>query len=179
MKKQVICLSVLSTLVFGAAPMSPSVWAKSEEMQLKTTIIDSKGVQVGTAVLTQKGDAVQIHVEAKNLPPGEHGFHFHETGKCDPPDFMSAGPHFNPQGKQHGFKNPKGFHAGDLFNLLVKEDGTVTADLESKTVTLKKGVANSLLKEGGTALMIHEKADDYVTDPTGNSGARIACSVIQ
>ncbi|MED5018657.1 superoxide dismutase family protein [Paenibacillus chibensis] len=179
MKKQAICLSILSTLAFGAAPFSSSAWAKSEELQVKTTIIDSKGVQVGTAVLTQKKDSVLIHVEAKNLPPGEHGIHFHETGKCDPPDFTTAGAHFNPQGKQHGFKNPKGFHAGDLLNIHVKADGTVDADLESKTVTLQKGAANSLLKEGGTSLMIHEKADDYVTDPSGNSGARIACSVIR
>ncbi|MEI0737360.1 superoxide dismutase family protein [Paenibacillus sp. JTLBN-2024] len=179
MKKQAICLSVLSTLVFGAAPMSPSAWAHSEEMQVKTKIIDSKGTEVGTAVITQKADAVQIHVEAKNLPPGEHGIHFHENGKCDPPDFTTAGAHFNPQGKQHGFKNPQGFHAGDLLNIRVNDDGSVVADLESKTVTLKKGASNSLLKPGGTTLMIHEKADDYVTDPSRNSGARIACSVIR
>ncbi|MDR0271465.1 superoxide dismutase family protein [Paenibacillus sp.] len=179
MKKQAICLSVLSTLIFGAAPMSPAAWAKSEELQIKTTIIDTKGVEVGTAVLTQKADVVHIHVEAKSLPPGEHGIHFHENGKCDPPDFMTSGAHLNPESKEHGFKNPKGFHAGDLLNLVVKADGTVNQDLESKTVTLKKDLPNSLLKSGGTSLMIHEKADDYVTDPTGNSGARIACSVIR
>jgi len=178
MKKQVICLSILGSLMLGAAPMNPA-WAKSEELQIKTVIIDSKGAEVGTAVLTQKADAVHIHIEAKNLPPGEHGIHFHETGKCDPPDFKTAGAHFNPQGKQHGFKNPKGYHAGDLLNITVKADGTVNTDLESKTVTLKKGAPNSLLKPGGTSLMIHEKADDYVTDPSGNSGARIACSVIR
>lgn len=178
MRKQVICLGVLGALMFGTAPMNPA-WAKSEELQVKTTIIDTKGAEIGTAVLTQKGDAVHIHLEAKNLTPGEHGIHFHENGKCEPPDFTSAGAHFNPQGKQHGFNNPKGFHAGDLPNITVKADGTVNEDLESKVVTLKKGVPNSLLKEGGTSLMIHEKADDYVTDPSGNSGARIACGVIK
>ncbi|MBE9918406.1 superoxide dismutase family protein [Paenibacillus donghaensis] len=179
MKKQAICLSVLGALVFGTISMSPAAWAKSDDPQIKTKIIDSKGKEVGTAVLTQKDDVVHIHVEAKNLPPGEHGFHFHENGKCDPPDFKTAGAHLNPQGKEHGFNNPKGYHAGDLLNLSVKADGTVSQDLESKTVTLKKGSPNSLLKPGGTALMIHEKADDYVTDPTGNSGARIACAVIR
>ncbi|OZB98417.1 superoxide dismutase family protein [Paenibacillus sp. XY044] len=179
MKKMVMSVCLSAGFLLGAAAATPAAYANSEEPQLKVKIVDSKGGEVGTALLTQKGDAVQIHIEAANLPPGEHGIHFHENAKCDPPDFKTAGAHFNPGGKQHGFHNPKGYHAGDLMNIHVKPDGTVNADLESKSVTLMKGAANSLLKPGGTAIIIHEKADDYVTDPSGNSGNRIACARIE
>jgi len=147
--------------------------------KVKVKIVNDKGRKIGTAVLTQEAGAVRIHLKAKKLPPGIHGIHFHEAGKCEPPKFESAGAHFNPYGKQHGFNNPQGFHAGDLLNLQVGNDGKVETDLISQTVTLKKGEPNSLLREGGTALVIHEKADDYVTDPAGNSGARIACGPIR
>ncbi len=90
----------------------------------------------------------------------------------------TAGAHLNPYQKQHGFNNPHGFHAGDLLNIEVGPDGTVETDLVSPTVTLKRGEPNSLLRDGGTSLMIHEKEDDYVTDPSGNSGSRIACGPI-
>lgn len=180
MKKIVIsvCLS-LSFVLLGAMFVAPGVNVSSKEAQVTVKIINTKGEEVGVALLSQKADAVQLHIEAKNLPPGVHGIHFHETGKCETPDFKSAGAHFNPNHKQHGFNNPNGFHAGDLLNIEVKQDGTVTADLESKTVSLIKGASNSLLKPGGTAIIIHEKADDYVTDPSGNSGNRIGCARIQ
>lgn len=181
MKKNIVYISlgVLSMVLLVAAFVIPAAFADSKEMQVKTTIINSKGEKIGTAVITQQPEGVQLHIEAKNLPPGLHGIHFHEMGKCEAPDFKSAGAHLNPDLKEHGFNNPKGFHAGDLMNIEVKEDGTVTADLESKTVTLTKGASNSLLKPGGTSIIIHEKADDYVTDPSGNSGDRIACGVIK
>ena len=115
----------------------------------------------------------------QTLAQGVHGIHFHEKGKCKGPDFESAGAHLNPGKKQHGFQNPKGFHAGDLPNVTVKDDGTVNADLVTNQVTLEKGQPNSLLKKGGTALVIHAQADDYKTDPSGNSGARIACGAIR
>lgn len=173
-----ICISVVSFLLCGTVFLTPAS-AHSHEQSIKVTIINTKGEQIGTAMLTQGKDAVLIHIEAKNLPPGTHGIHFHETGKCEVPDFKTAGEHLNIQHKQHGFNNPKGFHTGDLPNIQVKEDGTVIADIESKIVSLTKGAPNSLLKNGGTALVIHEKADDYVTDPSGNSGSRIACGAIQ
>ncbi|TVY01982.1 superoxide dismutase family protein [Cohnella terricola] len=162
----------------GAGLVDAKAEASSKETQINVTIINTKGEQIGNATLTQKPGAVRIHLEAKNLPPGVHGIHFHEVGKCDPPSFESAGAHLNPFHKQHGFNNPKGFHSGDLLNIEVAKDGTVNTDLESKTVTLERGMPNSLLHSGGTSLMIHEKADDYVTDPSGNSGARIACGPI-
>ncbi len=174
-----VCISVVSFLFCGAVFFTPEASAHSHEKEVKVTIINTKGEAIGTALLTQSKDAVLLHIEAKNLPPGIHGIHFHEIGKCEVPDFKSSGEHLNIQHKQHGFHNPKGFHTGDLPNIQVKADGTVIADMESKMVSLTKGAPNSLLKSGGTALVIHEKEDDYVTDPSGNSGSRIACGTIQ
>lgn len=142
-------------------------------------LIGSSGEKIGTAELTQMTKGVQIHVEAANLVPGKHGFHIHEAGTCEPPDFKTAGGHFNPSNKKHGFDNPKGPHAGDLPNLSVSTDGTVTADMVAKNVTLEEGKPNSLLKPGGTSLVIHSGPDDYATDPAGNSGSRVACGRIQ
>jgi Cu/Zn superoxide dismutase len=156
----------------------PAPEPSPDTLSVTTKIINGQGAQVGTAVLTQMADTVRIELQAQGLPPGTHGIHFHETGKCDPPSFESAQAHFNPATKEHGFHNPKGFHAGDLPNIAVDQSGNVHVVINSRNVTLKPGEANSLLKEGGTALVIHEKADDYVTDPAGNSGARIACGVI-
>jgi len=174
-----VCLHALGFLLIGTLFLTPTADASYKENKVTVKIINSKGEATGTALITQKDNGVLLHVEAKNLPPGIHGIHFHETGKCEGPDFTSAGAHLNPMNKQHGFNNPKGFHDGDLLNIQVGPDGTVKADMESKNVTLAKDAANSLLKAGGTALVIHEKADDYVTDPSGNSGSRIACGAIK
>jgi superoxide dismutase, Cu-Zn family len=141
--------------------------------------LNTQGKAIGKAELTEGVNGVQVKVEAASLTPGEHGLHFHQIGKCDAPDFKSAGDHFNPQGKKHGTANPEGPHAGDLPNLVVGTDGKAAVTVTTKLVTLAAGKPNSLLKTGGTALVIHEKADDYKTDPSGNSGARIACGVIQ
>jgi len=158
-----------------AAAGAPSAGPKS----VKVKIVNAQGQKIGKAVLTQEDHGVRIHLEAKKLPPGVHGIHFHEKGKCEPPSFESAGAHLNPYGKQHGFNNPQGFHAGDLLNVVVGANGAVDTDIISHTVTLQPGQPNSLVRDGGTSLMIHEKADDYVTDPSGNSGARIACGPIK
>ncbi|WP_053375930.1 superoxide dismutase family protein [Paenibacillus sp. FJAT-27812] len=174
MKKTILfaCL-ILSALAIGTA-MTPS---NSNALTVK--IINGEGKEIGTAELTQKKNKVFIQVEAENLAPGTHGIHIHAVGKCDVPDFTTAGAHFNPQNKQHGFHNPKGFHDGDLPNIEVGVDGKVKAMLTSETVTLARGQSNSLFQPEGTSLVIHEKADDYVTDPSGNSGNRIACAVIK
>lgn len=142
-------------------------------------LIGTDGQKTGQAELTQMSKGVHIKVEAFNLSPGKHGFHIHESGTCEPPDFSSAGAHFNPMNKQHGFNNPKGTHAGDLPNLTVQEDGTVKAEMVAKKVTLEEGQQNSLLRPGGTSLVIHAREDDYKTDPAGNSGDRVACGRIQ
>ena len=144
----------------------------------KATLVNTKGERVGMAMLTETPKGVKIVLEAADLPPGVHAFHIHENGVCATPDFASAGGHFNPFGKEHGFENPAGPHAGDLPNITVAPNGMVKAEMYSKLVTLSEGPKNSLFKPGGTSLMIHSGPDDYVTDPAGGAGARIACGVI-
>lgn len=138
---------------------------------------DTAGNILGKATFTQLPDGVLITLKASNLPPGVHGFHIHDQAACHGPDFTSAGGHFNPEGKSHGFENPNGPHAGDLPNLSVGADGKVEVSTLARRVSLGDG-PNSLLKSGGTSLMIHAGPDDYKSDPAGNSGARIACGAI-
>lgn len=137
----------------------------------------ANGQSVGTATFTEEPGGVRLRLTARGLPPGQHGIHVHETGKCDGPDFMSAGAHFNPTTHQHGLKNPQGAHGGDLPNLTVGADGSANFNEMLKDVSLGSG-ANSLLKTDGTALVIHAAPDDEMTDPSGNSGARLACGLI-
>jgi Cu-Zn family superoxide dismutase len=119
---------------------------------------------------------VLIHAVLTGISAGPHAFHIHTTGTCEPP-FTSAGGHFNPTTMMHGMLNPTGMHAGDMPNVQVPADGSVTFDVLNPAVTLKPGI-NSLFKDGGTAIVVHGGADDYKSDPAGNAGARIACGVI-
>ncbi|MCI0353478.1 MAG: superoxide dismutase family protein [Acidobacteria bacterium] len=145
---------------------------------------NAKGESVGMARLKPKGKGVAISVNFRNLPPGEHALHIHEYAKCEadaavPADaFKSAGPHFNPEGKKHGLQNPAGPHAGDLPNFIVSAKGTAKTTIEAPHVSLAEDAAASVYANGGTALVIHAKADDLKTDPAGNAGPRIACGVI-
>jgi Cu-Zn family superoxide dismutase len=139
---------------------------------------NAKGEAVGTAVLTPLAKGVKISLDVHGLPPGEHGFHVHENGSCVAPKFDSAGGHFAPVKHAHGFDNPKGMHAGDMANILVATDGTAKVEVINTAVTMGKG-ANSLLKKGGTALVIHEKADDYKSQPSGDAGSRLACGEVK
>ena len=158
--------------------ISSLLCAQGSPQTAKAELINTKGEKVGNATLTQvQGGGVRIALAASNLSPGQHALHIHAVGKCDPPDFKSAGPHLNPDNKQHGFQNPQGHHAGDLNNFEVGADGTAKMDMLTKDVTLGDG-ANSLFHPDGTALVIHASPDDYKTDPAGNAGARIACGVV-
>jgi len=144
----------------------------------KAELKDAKGKSVGMATLKQTKTGVQISLRVTSLPAGTHAFHIHNVGQCEAPDFKTAGGHFNPEGKKHGLKNPDGPHAGDMPNIIVGGKSNGRATVVNTRVTLGDG-ANSLFHEGGTAIVIHEKADDEVTDPTGNAGNRIACGVIE
>jgi Cu-Zn family superoxide dismutase len=144
--------------------------ADSKTVQL----INSEGKAIGSATITPAGKGVNIRLRVQGLPPGQHAFHVHQTSSCQTPDFKSAGPHFNPTNKKHGFKNPEGHHAGDMQNFTVPSTGRTAANFHNSDVTLDQATAN-----GGTSLVIHAKADDMVTDPAGNSGDRIACGEIK
>jgi len=140
---------------------------------------DAKGNSVGLATFTEEASGpVYINVDVRGLKPGLHGIHIHNKGKCIGPSFTSAGEHYNPLGKEHGLKNPKGPHAGDLPNLKVGEDGTGHMSVTTERVTLSPG-PTTLLTASGTSLVIHADPDDQMTNPAGKSGARIACGIIE
>ncbi|SFE86319.1 superoxide dismutase family protein [Alteribacillus iranensis] len=136
--------------------------------------------EIGMAEVSETEEGVTIQLEASNLPEdSEHGFHIHETGACEAPDFKSAGGHFNPEDTEHGTESDGGPHAGDLPNITTDENGEVSEEIVNDKVTLMEGEDNSLLKEDGTALVIHAGADDHQSQPSGDAGDRIACGVIE
>lgn len=178
----ICCLLGLTAFMMSACSSDRPVMGKastSPAQELTAKIMNQQGSQVGTAVLREVKGGVQIIVDAQGLPPGLHGFHIHENGGCVAPDFQSAGAHFNPIQSHHGVDNSQGPHVGDLPNVNVPSNGKVHLEVLADKVTLAQGAPNSLLKARGTSLVIHQGPDDYVTDPSGNSGSRIACAPIQ
>src|SRR6202451_3248505 len=152
-------------------------WSLSSAAKTVVEMKDGQGHSVGTVTIWEsgtgaKGTGVGLDPALHSLPPVRHAIHFHQTAKCDGPDFKSAGPHFNPDGKKHGLQSPDGHHAGDMVNFTVKADGTAKATITNNDVNLGAD-SHSLFSNGGTGLVIHAKADDMKTDPSGNSGDRI------
>jgi Cu-Zn family superoxide dismutase len=156
--------------------MTGSAWAADTA---KATFTDAKGKQLGTATLTQTPNGVLIELNLSNVPPGEHAFHIHQTGRCDAKDgFKSAGDHYAGDRQKHGFKVEGGPHAGDMMNKFVGSDGALRAHIINTRVTLADG-QNTLFDTDGSALILHAKGDDYSSQPAGNAGDRIACAVIE
>jgi Cu-Zn family superoxide dismutase len=169
MKKIIIA----AICAFGAT----QALAQSAGPTAKASFADATGAALGTAQLTQTEKGVLIDIDLKNVPPGPHGFHIHQTGKCDgAAKFTTAGGHFGVGGQEHGYHSGKGPHAGDLPNLIVPEGGALKQQIFTPGVTLGSG-ENSLFDADGSALVIHAKGDDYRSQPAGDSGDRIACAV--
>lgn len=179
MKYGLILLMIISMLMFATtAYASESAKDKTITDNAIAVMKDAKGNTVGLATFTEDASGlVRINVNVCGLTPGLHGIHIHEKGDCIGPSFTSAGGHYNPLGKEHGLNNPKGPHAGDLPNLEVGQDGKGHMNITTDLVTLSPG-PTTLFAANGTSLIIHAAPDDQITDPAGNSGARIICGVI-
>ena len=161
--------ALLAGIALAAATLQTAGAAEQAMAKLK----DSKGQSVGEVMLKQTPHGTLLHAKFSNLPPGAHAFHVHTVGKCEPP-FKSAGGHFNPGGKKHGFMAADGLHAGDMPNIHVPASGS----LETEVLNTLLKLDSSLFDADGAAIVLHAGPDDYKTDPAGAAGARIACGVI-
>lgn len=167
----------LPLLVIAAAAI-PATAVLAQQGRAGTSLRNAQGQVVGEAIAARDGHVVRLRLTVHGVPPGPHGVHLHQAGRCDAPDFTSAGPHWNPGGHQHGRLNPMGPHLGDLPNIVVGANGSGRLDFAVPVPAGTAAGANPLLDADGTALVIHASADDLRSDPSGNSGARIACGVL-
>jgi Cu-Zn family superoxide dismutase len=174
MSRGAIGLAAAAAIVAGTVGVVSATGAT----HAAATIVDGSGATVGWARFTEDAAGrLQVNVQVAGLTPGRHGIHLHAVASCVGPTFASAGGHHNPLGASHGLGDPPGAHAGDLPNLEVNRIGHGRLQATSDRATLTSG-ATSLLDADGSAIVIHAAEDDQVTNPTGNSGARVACGVI-
>jgi len=171
MRNTIVVIAALLAIFAVAAAKSSAPKPVTVKLQ------NGQGKDVGAATLSQAAHGVSIKLNVHDLPAGDHGIHIHQTAKCEGPDFKSAGAHLNPDSKKHGLQSPDGPHAGDIPNFVADVKGKSKATVVAPNVTMGDD-AHSIFAGGGTALVIHAKADDGKTDPSGNSGDRIACGVI-
>ncbi|MGH6615043.1 superoxide dismutase family protein [Sphingomonas sp.] len=174
----------MRTILIGTAALAMLGLAGCNEKKIETgtpvaggahavaTLRTAAGAEVGRVTASEVAGGLRFTIDAKAMPPGTHGAHVHTTGLCEGPDFTSAGGHWNPTGMKHGSMNPQGPHEGDLPNLIIGTDGRGTLG-----ITIPGATMAGLLDGDGSALVVHAAADDLMTDPSGNSGARIACGV--
>jgi Cu-Zn family superoxide dismutase len=163
----------LAALLVATLALGSSAYAADKA---SAVLKDKDGKEVGKVELTDTPSGVLLRLTLDGVPPGDHAFHIHAVGKCEPPDFKSAGPHFNPDETKHGLLNPEGPHSGDMPNLHVPDSGKLTVEVFNEMVTLD--AEQALLDDDGSAIVVHAATDDYMTDPAGNAGDRIACGVV-
>lgn len=164
--------------IAGTVGLSACATVPPPAPSASAAIADAAGRAVARAKVRQGPNGLSVHVEAAGLAAGTYGIHVHAVGRCEGPAFASAGPHWNPTARQHGRDNPAGAHMGDLPNLTVGADGRGAVDFDLSGAALMGAGSNVLLDADGAAIVVHAQADDYRTDPSGNSGARIACGVL-
>lgn len=171
---RIMYLAAIPLVLGGCMTGSGEEPANNATGAARAVLASADGAPRGTATIGREAGGLTLHVEAEGLPAGEHGIHIHSVGRCDAPDFASAGAHWNPSARQHGRDNPQGVHHGDLPNISIGADGRGTLNASVPGARFEE-----LFDSDGAALVIHAGPDDYRTDPSGNSGGRIACGVIQ
>ena len=183
MKRLAICAVSLAALIATACVTRRDAAEPEDRMGGLSTatadIRDASGQTRARATIDQLGDGVRVRVESVTMTPDAYGIHIHAAGRCDAPGFETAGPHWNPTGRQHGKDNPLGMHRGDLPNLLVGADGRGILEYTIPDAWVSGGGRRAILDGDGAAVVIHAQPDDFRTDPSGNSGARIACGVFR
>jgi Cu-Zn family superoxide dismutase len=148
-----------------------------EEYDAVATLLNPQGEEIGQVIVVEAATGLLLRLQAHGLPPGWHAFHLHQSGQCETPSFELAGDHYHPEKRSHGLLHKEGPHAGDLPNIYVPADGQVVQEIHTERLRLR-GEAN-ILDADSSAFIIHEKADDYLSQPSGAAGDRIACGVVR
>jgi Cu-Zn family superoxide dismutase len=168
--------SLLVVVLACAVPALAADEAGQGKVDAHAQLVDAQGKKVGMVTFRDTPNGVIVHAQFDGLPPGEHGFHVHAVGKCEP-TFEAAGGHFNPENHKHGFAVEGGWHSGDLPNIFIPADGKLEIDVFATHLSVAHG-KDKMLDKDGSALIVHEGVDDYTTQPTGNAGKRLACGVV-